>query len=138
MKQLPDPQQHFNESVARSNEKYAAWLRRGEVEPNEILMRENQEDAINEARNSYIQEATEIRDHNIRLIIKDSRRRMNQIKRKGANLRLRMCPPIALFFGLIAWYCFSQANIVLELAYSIGVFAFLVMLVSGAIFDRPR
>lgn len=138
MKQFPDPQQHFNESVVRSNEKYAAWLRRGGVEPNEILMRANQDDAINEAADSYIQEATEILDHNTRLILKNSHRRMNQIKRRGANLRLWTCLPIALLLGLVAWYCFSQANIVLGLAYSIGVFAFLGMLVFGAIFDRSR
>ena len=138
MRELPDPQQHFDRSLKRSDEEYAAWLRRGGVEPNDILMREHRPDAFREARDSFVREATEVRDQNVKVILREHRRRVNKLKRQGAKLRMRVCPPIAALFGLLAWYNFTQAGgFVMGIISTVGALAFLAMLVLGAIFDRP-
>jgi hypothetical protein len=71
-------------------------------------------------------------------IVEAHDRQMNQIKRESAKWRMIGCPLIALFFGLIAWGCFSQGLIVNGILYSVGALVFIAMLVLGAIFDRPR
>lgn len=83
MRELPNLELHLDRSMKRSDEQYTTWLQCGGVEPNDILMRENRENALREARDSYIQEATEARDRNIKTILRDYSRRVNEIKRSS-------------------------------------------------------
>jgi hypothetical protein len=141
MREYGDVDKRFEKHLKAADERYAAWLRRGGVEPNDILIRENRDNALNEARESFVQESVEIRDHNIGVILKDHNKRLNTIKCEGAHLRVWTCPPIALFFGLLAWYSFSRTGaegMMMGVIYGIGALAFLGMLVLGAIFDRPK
>ncbi len=131
------PHQHLTRHMERAAAQFVDGLQWTGLEPNERLTRAVAERTIREARASYVREATDSRDQHIQEIISDHTRRMNAIKRSGARLRLITCPPIALFFGLLAWYSFSQGGFVLDVCYVVGALAFLAMLFLGAIFDRP-
>jgi len=59
--------------------------------------------------------------------------------RRRNNLRLWICSPIAVFFGLMAWYSFTHSGgLIVATIYIFGSLAFLALLVLGALFDRPR
>lgn len=138
-KAYPDPMQHLERHLQRSAEKYLHGLEQAGLQPTPILTRAIAERAYNEAKASYIQEATQTRNHNIAGILEDHHKRMNAIKKESASLRLKMCPPIILVFSALAWYCLSHANgLAMGIVYAAGALAFLAMLVLGAIFDRPR
>ncbi len=62
---------------------------------------------------------------------------MNEITESGGRMRLIICPLLAAFCVLMAWLNFSHANLPMGLIFSVGALAFLLMLVLGAIFDRP-
>lgn len=138
MRESEKAQSHFEKHIKQSDEQYAAWLRRGGVEPTDILMRENRGSALNEARESYIKAITEIRDHTIKVIVRDNNKRIRAIKREGAHLCLKICPPIALVFGLMAWYSFAQGRFFMGMVSITGSLAFLALLVLRVLFDRPR
>lgn len=137
MREYEDPHKHLHRSLERSTDRYVQGLHRSGLKPNARLTRAMAERAVREARESYIREATEIRDHNIGVIHRNHQRRLKRIKQEGASLRLKTCPPIAALFGAVAWYCFLQpSGFLLGLLYTFASLAFLAMLVLGAIFDR--
>jgi hypothetical protein len=138
MREYPDPEQYLEGHIERSVAKYARGLRQAGLEPNHTLTKALAERACEEAKENYTREAKKVLDHNIGLVIKDHRRRMNKIKRQGATLRLWLCPLLAACGGLMAWYSFSQGDFTQGIVYAAGGLAFLAMLVFGAIFDRPR
>lgn len=117
----------------RSNDQHAAWLRRGGVEPTDLLMRENRENALKEERDNSIQEITKARDHTLKGLKRNHKKRMSTIKRKIRQdryaHRIKMCLPIALMFGLIAWYCFSHSDFIMGIWYVVGMLAFLAIVV---------
>lgn len=127
MKDFPDPQQHFETHLARSAEKYVAGLQKAGLKPSDRLARAVGRRAYREARDSLIQEATEVRDHNLKVIIREQAREMREIKRSSRRLRTRVCLPIALAFGLLAWYSFSHTNVVMGICSVVGFLAFLAM-----------
>ncbi len=88
-------------------------------------------------RENRIREAMRVRDRNIERIVRSHEKRMNGIKRKSASLRLKVCLPLALLFGLIAWYGFSCSNWFAAWCYGASSLMFLMVPVLGAFFDRP-
>lgn len=139
MRKHEDPQQHLDRHMERAARQYVDGLQRAGIKPTHKLTKAVAERAAREARASYIQDATDVRDHNIAAIVRNHHRRMNQIKRSGALLRLWTCPTIALLFGLLAWYNFTRGDdVTVGIICAVGGLAFLLMLLLGAIFDRPR
>jgi hypothetical protein len=140
-RRYPDPQQHFEQHMQSAAQRYVDGLNRAGLPPSERLTRAVARRAWHHARESYIQEAQAVRDHNISVIMQDHNRRMNEIKLRGHRIRLWTCPPIALVFGVLAWYNFQSH---LPDGFTVGIIcavfalAFLSMLILGAFFDRPR
>src|SRR5579859_2296869 len=139
MRRHEDPQEHFERHMDRSAKRYVVGLQKAGLEPNDKLTRAMAERALAEARSDYGRTSAEVRDHNLKVIVKGHNRRMNAIKREGASLRLKTCLPIALVLGMLAWYNFGHpGGFWMGVCYLVGAFAFLAMLVLGALFDRPR
>lgn len=123
--------------VHQAVEYYLAGLRRAEVQPNETLVKAIAERALQGAISKHMEEARQIRDHNIAVIVQDHKRRLCEIKHSGARLRLWMCPAIATWFTLLAWYSVGYQHAwIAGIVFSVGALAFLAMLVYGALFDR--
>lgn len=137
MHDLERRRQADEQYVNRAVEYYLAGLRRAEVQPNETLVKAIAKKALQEAISQHMEEARQIRDHNIAVIVRDHKRRLREIKRSEARLRLWMCPLIAAWFAGLAWYsvCYQHAWIA-GMVFSIGALAFLAMLLLGAMFDR--
>ena len=102
MHDYPDIQHYLTVHVEQAAERYVEAQHQTGLDPNDTLTRAIAERTVREAQASYIQEATEIRDTNIGIMLERHHRRMDTIKREGAKLRLLTCPPIALLFGLFA------------------------------------
>ncbi len=137
MQEFPDPTSHLERHMEQAAEKYVDGLEKAGLEPNPTLTRAMAERALLDAQVDYIHEATATRDHNIALIVNNHKRRMKQIKREGASLRIKTCPPIILLFGLMAWYSLIHAGgIVTGILFIVGALAFLAMLILGPFFDR--
>ena len=141
MRQYQNPDQYMRTALQRAAEREAKNLEQAAIAPNETLTEALTERALEEAYDSYVRDALEVRDHNIGVILQDHHRRMNAVKREGATMRWWMCPLLSLVFAILAWYSFAQAtssSVVLGWLYSVGSLAFLAMLVLGAVFDRLR
>lgn len=138
MRPWKNPHEHFEEHLTCSAHRYVDGRRQAGLSPNPTLTNAMAERAVQEATDSYVRETLEIRDHNIAVIVQEHRQRLNAIKRRGARQRLWTCPPIALCFGLMAWYSFTAGEgLLIGLCYLAGSLTFLAMLVLGAVFDRP-
>lgn len=136
-REYEDPEEYYQKYIDRAADRYANGLRRSGLKPNDRLTRAMAERTAREAQASYIRDMTEVRDHNIQMILRDHKKRLRQIKREGASLRLKTCPPITALFGFMAWYSFHQpGGFVNGLIYVVASFTFLAMLILGAIFDR--
>lgn len=138
MKDYPDPHDYFEEHMHQAAEQDSENLLRAELEPTPILIRALTTRFIEQTNEQYQQDILEVRDHNIDLILKRHRRRMNDIKRSGHRLRVWTCPPFALLLSLLAWFSFTHSGgTVMGICYACGAIIFLGMLIGGAIFDRP-
>ena len=140
MKEYEDPHTHMSRHIDRAARKYARGLAEAGLEPNEKLTRAMAERAIREAEGRYLQEIGSTSRHNLAVIQDDHRKRMNKIKRDGARLRVWSCSLMVLFFELFAWYSFTHSGttgVIMGCIYCVGGIAFLLMLILGAIFDRP-
>lgn len=138
MRTFEEAEQHANQLIQRSNERYAAWLQRGGVEPNATLMLEHRATALQEAQEGYMQKLVEIQEHNIGVIRRQSERRIHAMKRRSATLRLKICLPLAFLFGLLAWYSFCfGGEFIVGLAALTSSLMFLTIVLLGTIFDRP-
>ncbi len=138
MQDYEDPRSYTQRYLERSADRYAEGLRRSGLRPNDRLTRAMAERALRETQEHYIRDITELRDRRIAAILREQRESLNAIKRKGASLRLKTCPPIALLFGGEAWYNFHQpGGFFMGVICAACALAFLAMLVLGAIFDRP-
>ncbi len=133
-----DPQTHLERHMDRAAETYRDGLQKAGLAPNAILTKAMAERALRQAWESYIQQATDIRDRNIDAILREHTARMNVIKRQGSRLRLMTCPPITLFRGIGSWYSFTHTGVMMGMVYAGGALAYLAMLILGAIFDRPE
>src|SRR5215471_4724447 len=100
MRPYPDPEQHSEEYLHRRASQYAHGLQKAGLKSNDRLTRAVAERHVRDARERYVQEVTQTRDHNIAVVKRKHHEAMNDIKRKGARLRVIMCPPIALVAGL--------------------------------------
>ena len=141
MQSYEDPHQHMERHLRRSAEKYVSGLQKAGLRPNDRLTRAMAERAVQEAEGSYRQHAIETRDHNIQVIMDDHRKRMNQIRREGLFQSLKMCPPIILLFGGLAWYSFSHPGQFISGAvwfYAGAALAFLLLLLCSILFNRPK
>ncbi|MGH2507466.1 MAG: hypothetical protein ACRDHZ_08705 [Ktedonobacteraceae bacterium] len=139
MRKYKNRQQHIEQYMEQAASDYWHGLQERGLKPNSILLKAAARRALDEAERDYTQHASATRDHNIALILSEHQKRLRQIKRDGAKLRLMMCPPLAAFFGVLAWYSFSHTGglgLAMGIAYSIGALAFLAMLALGAMFDR--
>lgn len=74
---------------------------------------------------------------NIERIKQRQRRGMNAIKRESARWRLFACPLFALVFAGMAYLHWSDGRPMMAMIYAAGALAFLLMLLLGAILDRP-
>ncbi|GHO51407.1 hypothetical protein [Ktedonospora formicarum] len=101
-RQYPNPNQHFERHMERAAERYIDGLEHAGLQPNDILTKAMAERAAQAAKDDYIREATETRDHNIGVILDQHKQRMNMIKRRGASWRLKVCPLVAIIFGALA------------------------------------
>lgn len=138
MQRYPDPETHLNHHFQQAAKKYGQWMAEEDIQPTPALLQAVGEREFERAKSSYMAQTEEIHLANIAQIRKLHDQRLNQIKREGAALRLKTCPPIAAFFGLTAWYCFTHANLIGGGIMVTGALAFLAMLLFGALFDRPR
>lgn len=138
MKAFPDPQHLVTSHVKQAEARYVAWLRRGGVEPNEILMQEHRSQALQEAKDACLREINDIHHHNMKLLLREHQKRLNQIKRNSSWRRWLMGLPIALLLGLLSWYCFHQAVPIMGTIFAVGALACLAMLLLGVMVDRPR
>jgi hypothetical protein len=129
MQQYPDPEQHFANHIRRAADRYADGVKRADLEMNEKLTRAKAQHAAEAARIDYEQRAYGTLINNIKTISSRSRQRDQQIRREGAQLGMKICPPIMLAFGAIAWLNFSHSNPTMGIVYCIGACAFMVMLV---------
>lgn len=136
MRELEDPQRCFEKHMQQAVEKYKQGLQRAGLPPNDTLTKAVAQRALEEAKANYIQQVIETQDHNIEVILSEHKRCLRDIKRDGAKLRLLTCPPIAAFFGGMAWYSFNQpSGLAMGIVFTVGALAFMAMLVGG-IFDR--
>ncbi len=136
MREYPRASQYIEKRLQEAARRYAEGLRRTGLEPNETLTRAVGERAAKEAVDSYMQEMNDTLEHNIRIIIREERRRTKQIQREGASLALKICPPIILAFGALAGLYVSQHSITLGLIYGLGALAFLTLLILAWISAR--
>ena len=129
---------NFDDYIRKSAEEYVGGLEEMGMEPSPQLTRAY----AKRAYKSYRQQLDAEHAGNVSSIMKTYTRRMNEIKRSGARLRLWTCPPIAAWFAFLSWFSFSQhqgwTSIIMGVAYAVGALAFLAMLIGGAIFDRPE
>lgn len=138
MQDYEDPRRYMQRHLEQAADRYADGLQRSGLRPNNRLTRAMAERALREAQENYIRDITELRDRRIAAILREHRESLNAIKRKGASLRLKTCPPIALLFGGEAWYNFHQpGGFFMGILFAGFALAFLAMLILGAIFDRP-
>ncbi len=138
MKEYPDPEQHFHTHISRAAQHYVDGCSRIGFEPSDTLTRAVAGRVLEEAKASYTKDAIEIHDHNLQAILADHRTRMNALKREGMRLRWKTCPIIILVFGGLAWLGFHAGDLGLGLCSSAVALVFLLMLVGGALFDRPQ
>jgi len=141
MLDYPDPERHLVDYVTRSMQRYVDGLQQAGLQPTETLLQALLQRTLEEAQADYLRKASQVHTHNIQVILSDHTRRMNDLKRSGARLRLQTCPLLALGFGLLAWYSLSQpgsASLIMGLCYAATALALLVILILGAIFDRPQ
>jgi hypothetical protein len=137
-KSYPDPDEHFEQHIDRAARRYVDGLSRAGLQPNDRLTRAMAERAWQEAREDYTRQARETFDHNINAILREHHRQMNEIKRSGHRQRLWMCPLIAGIFAGTAYYNVHTHDLLMAAICAAGALAFLLMLILGAIFDRPR
>ncbi|MGH2505804.1 MAG: hypothetical protein ACRDHZ_00055 [Ktedonobacteraceae bacterium] len=128
MQNHPDPTEHFRQFIKQSVNEYVDGLEEHGLKPNPIITQAWAERAVQEAQADYERQANSTLKHNIEYITHRHQANQRRIKHEGARLRLLTCPPIALFFGLIAVIFVSQGNWAMGMVYSIGSLAFLIML----------
>jgi Flp pilus assembly protein TadB len=137
-KRYPDPEEHLTQYMERAAERYMDGLSRAGLKPNDRLTRAMARRALHSAQEDYMRQARETRDHNINAILREHHREMNEIKRRGHQQRLWMCPLIAGIFAGVAYYNLVHTHDLLMAAICAAfALAFLLMLILGAIFDRP-
>jgi hypothetical protein len=137
VKQYPDAQQHYEAYTEQRVDEIKAEARQLGLTMNKTVARKIAERVMDEAEADYKKQSAEVFLHNFYEITEDHKRRMNEIKRSGARLRLIFCPPIAAFFLLLGFVFYhfglwGAAGVQFVLA-----FIPLAFLVGGAIFDRP-
>jgi hypothetical protein len=138
MQDYEDPRRYIQRHVEQAAGRYTEGLRRSGLQPSARLARAMAERAVLKAKESYIRDITEMHDRRIAAILREHKKRINAIKRKGATLRLMLCLPVAVVLGGFAWYTFYQPNGFFSgIIYAGLALAFLSMLVLGAILDRP-
>ena len=134
MQDYEDVQQHVERHMKRSAEKYVDGLQKAGLQPNARLTKAVAERALAETRENYIQNATALRDRNIKMILKKIRRRS---ARRRIRQRLLLCVPLVLVFGAMAWYSFRYThNVALGAGYISGALILVILSVLGAVFDQ--
>jgi hypothetical protein len=114
-----------------------AWLRDGTV------LEESQmsDEELHEEVQRRLEGEISLARAEINTMISNQIRRENQVKRRNAHLCRKICPPLSLFFALLAWYSFTSPGFFTPDAWIACAFTSLmcfIMFVLGAIFDRPR
>lgn len=107
MQDYEDVQQHFDRHMKRAAERYVEGLQKAGLQPNDTLTRAMAQRAVGEARESYIQDANAILDHNIKMIMK---RHMRSSARRRAKKRLFIRLPLVLLVAALNWYNVSSLH----------------------------
>jgi len=134
VREFPDPDMFFEKHLEQAAEKRIRGFKRaGITRPSWKLVNRLIERDIEDSKQRYIEAGEKIIDHNIKVLIRNYRKRNNQIR------RMRTCPPMAALFAFLAWYSFTHSGgFIMGVCYVIASLALLGMLLLGAIFDRPR
>ena len=139
MKEYEDPQQHLEQHMERAAERYVQGLQHAGLTANETLNQAVAERAYEKAKENYEQHAIETLTQNTTYIIQEHNNTINNIKRKGTQQALIICPPIAIVYGILAWYSLSHSgNLFLSLIYLFAAFAFIGILMVKIFFDKPQ
>lgn len=133
----PNPHKHLVWFIDQEAKRYAEGVLQMGLQDSPRLKRAMSRRAIAMAERDYLERLAEVHDNNIKAILKEYHREESEIKRRGARLRLWLCLPSALLFGLIAWYNFNHGNTLMGIILYIGSMSFLAMFVCGILFDRP-
>ncbi|MBA2677540.1 MAG: hypothetical protein H0U76_03980 [Ktedonobacteraceae bacterium] len=145
MREYEESQEYFKKHMQLADERYAAWLRRGGVDPKDYDLRdrESYESDMQGIRNSYSEHMLEIFSQNVLTIEREYEKRIHTLRRKflcqRALRHLKAWAPVELLFGLLAWYSFSRpGDSVVGICYAFCALTCLAMEVLEAIIDRPR
>lgn len=134
MRTLPDPHEYMKQRLQDAAQRDAERLRMAELTPNETLTQALSERALQEAINSYMQEASGTLEHNIRWIVRDERKRIRQIERRTTRISITVFSLIALCCAAIAGFDFAQHAPLMGVVFIAG--AVLAMATLGALINR--
>jgi hypothetical protein len=134
MKHYPDPEHHRERHIHAGAWHYVEGLEQSGLPSNDHLPRAMSEQVAREAKESY---RREVDGHHLNGTLRNQRRKMNEIKRRGQRARLWTCSLLAGLLGGIAYYSFVHAAPLPGLLYSAGALLFLGMLIIGTLYDRP-
>lgn len=139
MRQYEDPKQHLQRHINRAAENYLAGMRELGVEPKPTLPKAVIDRTIREAQADYQQSINETFLHNMQILNEQYNQERDEIARKGAARRLRVCLPLIAIWAAAAWYNFIHtSDPKVWIACAFGALVFLAMLVFGKIFDPPK
>lgn len=113
-----------------------AWLKDGSVlEESQMGDEELHEEAQRWQEGEIAQARAEINT-----MLYDQVNRENRVKRRNARLSRKICPPLSLFFALLAWCSFTYPGFFTPDAWIACAFTSLmclIMLVLGVVLNRP-
>jgi hypothetical protein len=140
MREYDDPDAHVRRYMKQAALKYTQDIRRRGLQDSPILRKAAAERALQGAEADYIRKANETYRHNIAMVVRRQKREENAIKRRGKRFGWCVLFPIGIGFGILAWWAYEHPQEFLpgaSLMYGLASFAFLVIVIGGAIFDRP-
>lgn len=137
MRDYEEAERNRNQYIEDAARRYVIGMHQAGLQPNPRLERAIAERIGREAATRYIEDMTAILHHNLGYLTHTHQRRLNEIKRSGARLRWRLCPPFVAVFAFLAWLNFTRGHIELVMLFAVAALAWLAILVGGAIFDRP-
>lgn len=138
MKAYEDPSEHLNRHMEKAAHRFTYGLKKRGMQPNAILTRAFLEREMDAAQKDYERSTDQTFKHNITILQREHKRRLNEIKRDGFGVRVHL--PIAAFFGLLAVLAWAYPGIFIPgatILFAVGALAFVAIPIAGAIFDRP-
>jgi exonuclease VII large subunit len=128
MQPYENSDQHLNRRMKEAAKRYMAAQKAG-FQSSKRLEKALAERTLQTAREDWQDHAYGTFQHNVQHIQQAHKQRMKQLDREGALLAGKTCPPIMMALGFLAWWGFSQGNLLMGLLYLAGALAFLSMLI---------